>query len=337
MADIGVAIIGVGRIGAIHFKNILRNTDLSLKWVIDVNAKGAEEFCSRVPAKFQCQWASNLDSMLKDRSVRGVIICTPTAEHPDQILACLRAGKAVMCEKPIAMKLEDIDRCYEESKKLNVPLLCAYQRRHDDSFSRARDVIRSGGIGKLQMVRTSSRDHPYPTMNYLKISGKIFHDCASHDMDMVRWLTGEDPVEVFAVGTAFNPEIGNMKDWDTIMITLKFPSGIVANIDNSRFAAYGYDQRIEAFGDKGMVQAMNQTPTSVIVSNENGVSTDPYLHSFPQRYEKTYATELAHFVDIIQGKAEPKLTHDDIRKVTLIANACEHSCETGQPVKITYN
>jgi len=120
------------------------------------------------------------------------------------------------------------------------------------------------------------------------------------------------------------------------MITMKFPSGVVANIDNSRFAAYGYDQRIEALGDKGMVQAMNHTPTSVVISNSHGVTTDPYLYSFPQRYEKTYASELAHFVKVIQRKAEPLHTRDDIRKVTIIANACEKSCETGQPVKVTY-
>jgi len=334
--EIGVAIIGVGRIGAIHFRNILKNTDLSLRWVIDVNKTAAEDFAAKVPAKFNCKSSSSLDEMLQDRNVQAVVICTPTAEHPQAILSCLRAGKAVMCEKPIAMNLQDIDMCYNESKKLNVPLLCAYQRRHDDSFARAREHIRNGGIGKIQMVRTSSRDHPYPTMNYLKISGKIFHDCASHDMDMVRWLTGEDPIEVFAVGSAFNSEIGSMKDWDTIMITMKFPSGVIANIDNSRFAAYGYDQRIEILGDKGMVQAMNQTPTSVVYSSENGISTDPYHFSFPQRYEKTYASELAHFVQVVRGKVAPALTHDDIRKVTIIANACEHSCETGKPVKVEY-
>lgn len=337
MSEIGVGVIGVGRIGAIHFANVLKNTDLSLKWIIDVNKNAADEFAKKVPIKFGCKSSSNIEDMLQDPSVQGVIICTPTSEHTKSILSCLRAGKAVMCEKPIAMNLNDIDSCYNESKRLNVPLLCGYQRRHDASFSKTRDSIKDGVIGKLHMLRTSSRDHPYPTLNYLKISGKILHDCCSHDLDVMRWLTGEDPVEVFAMGHAFNPQVKELNDWDTVNISLKFPSGTVGNIDVSRFSAYGYDQRIEAFGDKGMVQANNQQPTSVIVSNASGVTTDPYFYSFPQRYEKTYAAELAHFVQVIQRKVEPILTHQDVRKVTILASACEESCETGKPVQVKYD
>jgi len=275
--------------------------------------------------------------MLKDPSVQGVVICTPTAEHPQVILSCLGSGKAVMCEKPIAMNLKDIDECYNESNRLKVPLLCGYQRRHDASFSKTKESIKEGVIGKLHMVRTSSRDHPVPTLNYLKISGKIFHDCCSHDLDIMRYMTGEDPVEVFAMGHAFNPNLKELEDWDTVNISLKFPSGVVGNIDASRFAAYGYDQRIEVFGDKGMVQANNQQPTSVVVSTVSGVTSDPYFYSFPQRYEKTYATELAHFVQVILKKVEPILTHQDVRKVTILASACEESCQTGKPVRVQYN
>jgi len=328
-----VALIGVGRIGAIHFKNILNNHDLSLKWVIDVNEKAAQEFASKVPG---CQASSSTTKMLEDASIEGVIICSPTAEHTKAILDCLRAGKAVMCEKPISLNLEDIDLCYNESKRLNIPLLCAYQRRHDESFAKARQTINNGSIGKVQIVRSTSRDHPLPTLNFLKISGKIFHDCTSHDIDMVRWLTGEDPCEVFAFGSAFRSEIASLHDWDTVTINLKFPSGVLATIDVSRFAAYGYDQRIEIHGDQGMVQAFNQQPTSCVVSTHEGVKSDPYFHSFPQRYEKTYATELAHFVRVIRRETEPMVNHDDIKKVTIIASAAERSCETGAPIKLTY-
>jgi len=279
---------------------------------------------------------TNLDEALADSTVQGVVICTPTAQHREAILKSLRAGKAVMCEKPISLNLEEIDECYNESKKLNVPLLCGYQRRCDPSFRTLQQACRNGKIGTVQIVKTTSRDNPVPTLAYLKISGKIFHDCGSHDIDVCRWIAGEDPHEVFAAASSFNPDIKALEDWDTVLITLKFPSGIIASIDLSRKAAYGYDQRIEVLGDKGMLQAMNRQPTTVVLSNDEGVSTDPYCYSFPQRYDQTYALEMDHFADIIANKAVPLLSHDDARKVNIIADGAELSCQTGKPVTLKY-
>jgi len=331
---ISVCLVGAGRIGAVHLHNILANQRFDLRYVVDADEKTANNAAAKSP---NAKALPSIDEALADKNLQGVVICTPTAAHRELILKALRAGKAVMCEKPISLNIKEIDECYQESKKCGVPLLCGYQRRHDPSFRQLQEACKKGAVGTLQIVKTTSRDNPVPTLAYLKISGKIFHDCGSHDIDVCRWILGEDPVEVFAVASAFKKEIKEMHDWDTVLISLKYPSGAIASIDLSRKAAYGYDQRIEVLGDKGMVQAMNKQPTTMILSTDHGIESDPYCYSFPQRYEHAYALELDHFADIISKGATPLLSHDDARKVAIIADAAERSAETGLPVKVSYD
>jgi len=206
-------------------------------------------------------------------------------------------------------------------------------------FSKLQKAVKEGVIGNTQIIKTTSRDHPPPTMEFLKISGGIFHDCASHDIDVCRWIAGEDPVSVYGQGTCFNKEIDalGLGDWDNITLSLKFPSGILGLIDISRHATYGYDQRIEVLGSKGMLQAENERQTTVILSNENGTTIDPTRHSFPQRYVITYATELDHFADVVEGKVQPLLIHNDARKSAIIADAATKSAQTGQVIALHYD
>lgn len=331
---IGVVLVGCGRIGLVHLNNILANQRFDLKYVIDADEKVAELGASRSRG---AKALTTIDEALKDNTVRAVVICTPTAQHRDLIVASLRAGKAVMCEKPISLNIQELDECYAESKKCGVPLLCGYQRRSDPSFRKLQEACSKGDVGTVQVVKTTSRDNPVPTLAYLKISGKIFHDCGSHDIDLCRWILNEDPIEVFSVASAFKKEIAEINDWDTVVISMKYPSGALASIDLSRKAAYGYDQRIEVLGDKGMVQAMNRQPTTVVLSTDSGIQTDPYCYSFPQRYDQAYALELDHFADVVALGAVPRLSHDDARKVAIIADAAEKSAETGKPVQLKWD
>jgi len=331
---IQIALVGAGRIGVVHGNNILANQRFDLRYVVDAVEANAKNVASKAP---NAKVLSSIDEALADPNLKAVVICTPTAQHKELIIKSLRAKKAVMCEKPISLKVEEIDECYNEAKKCGTPLLCGYQRRHDPSFRQLQEACRKGSVGTLQIVKTTSRDNPVPTLAYLKISGKIFHDCGSHDIDVCRWILGEDPVEVFAIGSAFKKEIGEMHDWDTVLISLKYPSGAIASIDLSRKAAYGYDQRIEVLGDKGMVQAMNKQPTTMILSTDEGIKSDAYCYSFPQRYDQAYALELDHFADIVTKGVEPRLSHDDARKVAIIADAAEKSAETGKPVSLKWD
>jgi myo-inositol 2-dehydrogenase/D-chiro-inositol 1-dehydrogenase len=329
---IGVALVGTGRIGTVHFNNIVANLRLQLLYVVDIDVQRAKEYANKVGP--DCQFSNSLDAALKDTNVKGVVICAPTGEHRDLVIASVRAGKAVMCEKPISLKIEEIDECYKEAEKYNVPLFCAYQRRSDPSFAKLQQTCREGGIGTLQIVKTTSRDNPPPSIAYLKISAGIFHDCCVHDIDLLRWITQEDPEEIFSVASAFNKDIAAMKDFDTVLITAKFPSGAIGVIDVSREAVYGYDQRIEVHGSAGQVQAMNRQPTSMILSTKNGVTADTNLYSFPQRYVEAYNNEMLHFVDCLTGKTKPMLSHDDCRKISIIATAAEESARTGKPIKM---
>jgi len=331
---ISVALVGCGRIGMVHLRNLVANPRLTLKYVVDVVESHAERAAKQSST---AKAVTDYKVVIEDKEIKGIVVCTPTAEHREVILAAVRAGKAVMCEKPISLKVHEIDECYHEAKKHGVPLLCGYQRRSDPSFVKLQETCRNGGIGTLQIVKTISRDNPVPTLAYLKISGGIFHDCGSHDIDVTRWIFQEDPFEVFAVASAFNPAIKELNDFDTVLITLRFPSGGIANIDLSRKAAYGYDQRIEVLGDKGMVQAQNRQPTTVLHSTESGVNGDPFCYSFPQRYEHAYAMELDHFVDVMEGKAEMRLSHGDARKVAIIADAAEESVRSGKKIVISYD
>jgi len=330
----GVALVGAGRIGVVHLRNVLGNPRFTVKYVVDVDLKAAQKNALQA---INAKAVDSIEPVLNDKEVQGVIICTPTAQHREIILGCLRAGKAVMCEKPISLNVKEIDECYNESKKLGVPLLCGYQRRSDPSFVQLQQTCRNGGVGTLQIVKTISRDNPVPTLAYLKISGGIFHDCGSHDIDICRWVLQEDPFEVYATASAFNPAIKEIDDFDTVLITLKFPSGALGSIDLSRKAAYGYDQRIEVLGDKGMVQAQNKQPTTMVLSTDQGISIDTNCYSFPQRYEHAYAFEIEHFADVLAGTAQPKLSHDDCRKVAIIADAAEESVRSGRKIVISYD
>jgi len=331
---IGVALVGAGRIGVVHLNNILANQRFDLLYVVDAVEAAAKSAVTRTP---HAKAVTTIDEVIADPKVQAVVICTPTAQHRDVIVKSVRAKKSVMCEKPISLNINEIDECYNEAKKNGVPLLCGYQRRSDPSFRKLHESARSGTIGTLQICKTTSRDNPVPTLAYLKISGKIFHDCGSHDIDLCRWILGEDPYEVFAHATAFNKDIKAMNDWDTVLISLKYPSGALGSIDLSRKAAYGYDQRIEVLGDKGMLQAMNKQPTTVISSTDHGIETDTFCYSFPQRYVEAYAHELDHFADVVQKGVEPRLSHDDARKVAIIADAAEKSAETGKPVTLKWD
>lgn len=213
----------------------------------------------------------------------------------------------------------------------------AFHRRYDPTFSKLQEQASKGEIGTLQIVKTVSRDNPVPSIAYLKTSGTIFHDCASHDLDLQRWITGEEPTEVFVAASCFNQEIKEISDWDTALITLKYKSGIVGSIDLSRKAVYGYDQRVEVLGDRGMLKAENIHSTAVQHATSDGIKSDPFHYSFPQRYDVTYNNELKHFIEVLQGKAELKVTHKDARNNAILASACEKSARTGDKVVIHYD
>merc|ERR1712123_85265 len=336
-SPIVLALFGLGRAGSIHIANILANPRVTLKYVVE-EADSKFETC-------RARWnlkdtvfvkPKDVSSILSDPALTACLIATPTFTHEAFIVASLDAGKAVFSEKPIAESPEGTARCYQKSVEVGKPLFCAFNRRFDPSFGSVRDQVREGAVGHVSIIKTTSRDSPLPGLAYLKISGGIFHDCAVHDIDMITWILGEYPTEVFSAANSHIPEIHAINDWDNVAITMKFPSGTLATVDLSRFANYGYDQRLEVFGPKGMLHVKNETPNKTVFSDDCGSSEIPMYYSFPSRHADGYMRELDHFLDVVQGKAVMSVTDRMTSAVSKIADACEESAKTAKAVQLSW-
>ena len=220
---------------------------------------------------------------------------------------------------------------YSVSQNTGHPLFCVFNRRFDPTHSKVRDQVRDGQVNQVQMIKTCSRDAPFPPVEYLKMSPGIFHGSAIHDIDLIMWILGETPVVVSCVGFSQRG-----RSDERCSMTLKFPSGALALIDLSRYAAYGYDQRLEVFGSEGMVQSKNPSASAVLVSNGKGISDDILESSFNTRYEVAYKLELDHFVDAIHG-GDLKVRKDETLAACKVAQACEDSFKSGMPVVLRWS
>lgn len=321
---------GAGRIGAIHAANLAATRGTQLLHVVDVNADAARTLAERHGAK-----VSTVAAALADPAVDAVIIASSTDTHADLAIASARAGKAIFCEKPIDLSLKRVDACLAAVKKAGVPMFVGFNRRFDPSFAALRARIAAGDIGAVEQVIISSRDPGLPPIAYLKVSGGQFRDMTIHDFDMARWLLGEEPVELFAYGSVLvDPAVAKVGDTDSAMIVMKTASGRLCHINNSRRAAYGYDQRIEVHGAKGRLLAGNRTPTTVELADGQAVSSDKPLFFFLERYADAYRAELAAFVAAVEAKSPLPVTGEDGRRAIVLAEAAVKSLKTGRPVRI---
>jgi myo-inositol 2-dehydrogenase/D-chiro-inositol 1-dehydrogenase len=328
-----IVLVGTGRIGTVHLDNILGMPRAQLVGIVEVVPQRKDQFA----AKYGCPGYLTPQDALADDSnpFEGVLVCTPTPTHYEVVKTALLGGKHVFCEKPISLNIEESDECYELAKSKGLHLLVAFQRRYDPSFVKLKETVDKGSIGTLQKVRTVSRDNPVPSIEYLSTSGGIYHDCLSHDIDLIRWVTGKEPVEVFSYGTCFIDAIHNIDDFDNVDCILKFDNGILATIDVSRKACYGYDQTITCLGDAGMVTAENRQPTTVVLATAEGITEDPYCYSFPTRYKEAYTFEIEHYIDLLLGVTDtPKLQHADVHNNAIIAHALEESARKGHAIRI---
>jgi len=329
-----VALCGTGRIGTVHADNIASIPGIEIVAVVEV----LEDRCAQYAERLGCKGYTSLELALADDTnpFIAILCCTPTPTHTNVVQTALNAGKHVFCEKPISLNLEESDACFALAAEKGVHLLCAFQRRYDDSFKRLKEVVSSGGIGTLQKVRTISRDNPVPHIDYLKTSGGIFHDCLSHDIDLMRWVVGSEPVEVFCYATTFIDEIRDIDDFDNVDCLLRWENGIIGTIDVSRKAVYGYDQQMTCLGDAGMVTAENRQDNSVVVGTVNGFTSAPNCYSFPTRYPQAYTAEIIHFADLLNGVVStPIIGLRDVHNNAVIADALEHSARTRAPVILT--
>ncbi|CAH1635168.1 unnamed protein product [Spodoptera littoralis] len=335
------AIFGLGRAGSIHLTSIINNTRIVLKYVVDDRT---ERF-----ADLKKYWnfgndvtllaSSDAQRVYNDKEVNVVFIGSPTWTHHDIVVNSIANNKDVFCEKPIAENIEDTKKCYEAAKSKGRVLFSAFNRRFDPSYRALKNRVRNGEVGHVQILKVTARDSPLPSIDYLKTSGGVFHDCLVHDFDMACWVLGELPCRVQASASALIPEVKAIDDFDTIAFLLTYPSGTVVLGDNSRYSAYGYDQRLEVFGNKGMIKVENERPyhsTQAYIGHE-GVKESPIYYSFPSRFREGYKNELEHFLDVVTRGVPMEVTDYQTLAISKIATAAEESARTGKSVELDWS
>jgi myo-inositol 2-dehydrogenase/D-chiro-inositol 1-dehydrogenase len=328
------ALFGAGRIGAMHAKNIAAHPRAELISVFDVNKTAAET----VAAKHGAKPAASIAEALADKSVDAVLIASSTDTHVPLITASALAGKAILCEKPIDLDINKVEQCRKDIAKANVPIQIGFNRRYDATHQALRQAVVRREIGALEVLIITSRDPELAPTPILKSSGGIFRDMTIHDFDLARFILGEEPAEVSALGSVkVDPAVASLNDYDTVMVTMKTQSGVLVHINNSRRCVYGYDQRVEAFGSKGMVQSDNPMPSMLRRSDASMTrSLGPLHHFFIERYMQAYLDELNEFIDRVTRGLPPAVGLEDGRRALIIADAAFESIRTGKTVKLSY-
>ncbi|MBI1773842.1 MAG: inositol 2-dehydrogenase [Proteobacteria bacterium] len=325
-------LIGAGFIGPVHAANIAAHPRATLRYVVDLNREAAE----RIVAKHGGSVAASLEVALADKRLDAVVICTPPRTHAAIIEAAAKAGKAVFCEKPIDLDLAKVDACGQILSRTGVPFFVGFNRRFDPTHKAMREAIAKGDIGHPEMLVISSRDPEISPPDYVAaMPYGIFYDTMIHDFDMLRWLTGREPIEVYArTAVMLDQKINPVRDPDTAMVVLTMDDGALVHVNSSFRAVYGYDQRIEAFGEKGMLISRNQQPTGLERHGADGIRQDPLHYFFIQRYAAAYASELDDFIQTVDGKRAVSIGFEDGRRALAIAYAAMESAKSGRPVSL---
>lgn len=329
---IRIAVLGCGRIGAMHAVNIAAHPRATLAAVFDINAAAATTVAAKTGAKV----LGSVEAILADAEVDAVLIATATDTHADILEACIAAGKPVLCEKPIDLSLARVNACAARIAGSAVPIQLGFVRRFDPGHRAVRAAIKAGDIGDLHQVTITSRDPGLAPEAYLKVSGGIFRDMTIHDFDMARFILGEEPVEVSATASRLvDPALmARLGDYDTLTVTLKTASGKQAVITNSRQSVYGYDQRVEALGSKGMAISENRRPHQMTLHTVDFTDrAEPLLNFFIERYREAFDAEIDAFVDAIEQGIPPEVGFEDGRLALVLAEAALKSVAEGRVVR----
>lgn len=321
-----IGIIGLGRIGRIHYNHIRQQLpEAEIVMVSDVNK-------NELPSDVQ---QGEVDELIGHPAIDAVVICSPTDTHAQYVEQCARAGKHVFCEKPLDLSLARIRETLRVVHQHNIQLMLGFNRRFDANFMKLKALVDAGKIGDVQLVKITSRDPAPPSVDYLMRSGGLFLDMTIHDFDMARYVMGKEVKEVYATASVLTGgAVAEAGDIDTAVVTLKFEDDSIAVIDNSRKAVYGYDQRVEVFGSKGMANVENNKPDSHVYYHEDGVESALPLHFFMERYTGSYLTEMRAFIQAVQAKQRVPVGGTDGLKAAMIAVAAQRSFSENVPVRV---
>jgi len=329
-----VGIIGAGRIGRVHTMSIVNHLpQVEIRGISDVYVDSAREWAAQtgIPNVYQ-----DYRDLLKDPDIDAVLICSSTDTHAAIAIDAAAAGKHIFCEKPVDLSIEKVEAVIAAAEKAGVKLQIGFNRRFDHNFKKVRELIASGELGDLHILRITSRDPAPPPAEYVKVSGGMFMDMTIHDFDMARFLTGSEAEEIYvAAACLVDPAIGEAGDVDTAVVTIRFKNGTICVIDNSRKAAYGYDQRVEAFGSKGKAETTNDTPSTAVWSTASGVYSEKPLYFFLERYMESFSEEIKQFTEALISGGETPVTGFDGLQPIKMGLAAKKSVAEGRPVRLS--
>lgn len=324
------ALIGTGRIGRVHAANIAASPQTELAVVADPVLASADD----VAARFGGTAVSDPLAAIDPGRIDAVVIASPTPTHTELITACIERGVPVLSEKPIDLDMSRIEALRPRVQRAASPVAIGFNQRFDPAIAEVQRRVASGEIGPLEQLSITSRDPGPPPAAYIGVSGGIFRDMTIHDFDLARFFAGEID-EVTAVGsTLFDAGAREQDDFDTVVVTLKARSGAIVTITNSRHSAYGYDQRVEAFGGNGLLNVENVPASHVTASNSaHAAARGPYIEQFLDRYASAYANELDAFVELVQQGASSSPNFEDGRAAQVLAEAAHQSARLGRTVR----
>lgn len=333
MKKLKFGIIGAGRIGKLHIENLRNHASVEVAAISDIFIDQTKTWAESLGIE---KITSDFREILNDPDIDGIFICSSTNSHIPIILEAAKAGKHIFCEKPISFDIQQTKEALELVNQSGIKFQTGFNRRFDHNFKRVRELVEQGRIGDPHIIKITSRDPEVPPSEYIRNSGGMFIDMSIHDFDMARYIMGSDVEEIYVNGSVMIDSVFEEHgDVDTAIITLKFKNGALGVIDNSRRAAYGYDQRLEIFGSGGSVAIGNDYPNSAVVSTAEGVYSDKPKYFFLDRYQDSYVTEVNAFIDSILNDKPTLVNGNDGLQAELIAYAAKKSMQEDRAVKIS--
>jgi myo-inositol 2-dehydrogenase/D-chiro-inositol 1-dehydrogenase len=329
-----IGLIGAGRIGSLHAEHLMtRIPTANLLVVADANEAAARDCAARHAS---LRFTRDYHAILEDPEIQAVVICSSTDTHAQIIAEAAQAGKHIFCEKPIALDLASIDRALAAVEQAGVKLQIGFNRRFDANYRRVRQAVEREEIGRPHLLNITSRDPAPPPIEYIRVSGGIFLDMMIHDFDMARFLVASEVEEVFTIaGVLIDPAIGEAGDVDTAVVMLRFSNGVIATINNSRRAVYGYDQRVELLGSAGAINIDNNYPNTAVISDGQSVRRDLPLHFFLERYTESFVREMNLFVDAVLHDRPVPVSGQDGRAPVVMALAARRSLAEQRPIRLS--
>lgn len=343
MNRIGAAIIGVGRIGQVHLKNMMHSHCIQIHWMVDTvavhgNLKELANFYNLVDSNITTP--DQFETVMADERVKMIVICVPTGLHKEFIMKSLKAGKHVFCEKPLCITVEDAKECYEEAKRQGKILMCALNRRFDKQFSNVRLLAKNGAFGKIRTVKMESRDNQINLEYFAHNKGGIFLDMGIHDVDYIAWIIGDEPEFCTAIGShtsVMSEGFQSYGEYDTAMGLIKFKNGTLVHLDLNRVTCGGYQQSVKILGTKQVAGVTNIRESQLEITDDKGTHMSPYylVDGFLDRYLDSFAAEMSHFINVVKGEEECTVTGESVVMATKLVYMLTEALQTGSKVYYT--